>query len=211
MEEQIVEYLKSKYNPHAILLGGSRVSENHTKESDWDIFVFTPDKYMGDFVEWNGELLDITFREVPTEDAVLSGPYQPLWPVKVLFDGTDGVLEKVLENTKAKHDEGPLRAYPDACSNRLRQLKRAIHKVKKYEDNQRLQFYYLTYSYYFLIRSWFEQSDLWPLPPREAFSYIEKSDKEFAVLLDKIMESRGSELSDYVESAVRRIESLSHI
>jgi predicted nucleotidyltransferase len=208
MEEKIVEYLKSKYNPQAILLTGSRVSGKAVKESDWDIYVVTPEKHRGEFVEWNDELLDITFKELPEKVGILTNPYKPLWPVKILLDNTDGVLDKVLANTKAKYDEGPLRVYSEGCSDRLRQLQRGVHKVKKFENDVQIQFYYLTYGYYFLIRSWFEQHNVWPMPPADGLYYIQEHDKDFWNLLNKIMDSRGEELSDYIKLAVQKVESV---
>jgi predicted nucleotidyltransferase len=208
MEEKIVEYLRSKYTPQAILLTGSRATGHHTKESDWDMYVITSEKHRGEFFEWNGERLDITFKELPENDAILTNPYKPLWPVKILFDDTNGALDKILKNTKAKYDEGPLQAYSNGCEDRLRQLQRGAGKVNRYKNDPNIQFYYLTYSYYFLIRSWFEQHNLWPMSPAEAMVYISKEDKEFYNLLTKIMNSRGKELSDYVGQAVKKIESL---
>jgi predicted nucleotidyltransferase len=210
MQENITDYLKATYKPQAILLAGSRGSDTEKKDSDWDIYVLTPEKHQGEFVEWNGELLDLTFKELPDEKGTLTNPYKPLWPVKVLFDATNGTLEKIIENTKAKYDQGPLEAYADGCSDRLRQLQRAVHKVKKYENDHQIQFYYLTYGYYFLIRSWFEQHNLWPMSPGEGFFYIREHDKGFYDLLNKIRESRGKELSTFVEQAVQEIRSVNH-
>lgn len=209
MEEKIADYLKSEYseyNPQAMLLVGSRASGHQSKGSDWDLYVLGPDKHRGIFFEWNGELLDVSFKELPAEDGTLTNPYKPLWPVKILLDSTAGVLNKVLQNTKAEYDKGPLIAYAEGCEDRLRKLQRGVHKIRKYENDRQVQFHYLTYNYHFLIRSWFEQHNLWPLPPREALPYIQEHDEDFWDLLNNIMDSRGKELSNYVEQAVKKIE-----
>ena len=41
MKEKLVEYLKEKYNPVAIVLHGSRANGNAREHSDWDFVVFT--------------------------------------------------------------------------------------------------------------------------------------------------------------------------
>ncbi len=195
MELQIIEYLKQTYSPRVIVLAGSHATKTNTEQSDWDLFLFCEGDHQGGFFEWNGELLDITIHNWPKpDDWVLTIPYGPLWPVKVLHDETGGVFDAILQKTKGKYDQGPLVAYPIGCAERLQKLDRWQGKIERYVDNQEVQFYYAGYIYEFLVRVWFEQQNLWPLPPAQAFPYIKENDPDFAQLLKDFTEVKGTKL-----------------
>lgn len=120
MESQIIDYLKQVYSPKVIILAGSHATETNTDQSDWDLFLFCESEHSGGFFEWSGQLLDITIHNWPkSDDWVLTIPYGPLWPVKVLYDETNGVFDAILKRTKEKYDQGPLIAYPIGCAERL--------------------------------------------------------------------------------------------
>ena len=209
MEHQIIDYLKQVYSPKVIILAGSHATETNTDQSDWDLFLFCESEHSGGFFEWSGQLLDITIHNWPqSDDWVLTIPYGPLWPVKVLYDETNGVFDAILKRTKEKYDQGPLIAYPIGCAERLQKLDRWQGKIERYVDNPAVQFYYAGYIYEFLVRIWFEQQNLWPLPPALAFPYIKEKDPEFAQLVKDFTEVKGEKLVEVTEEIISKIKTL---
>ena len=78
MEGKIIEYIKAQYNPEVILLAGSRAKGKETDGSDWDLFLLGPKKGNGGFINFEGQLLDITFKSWPEENKSLTIPSGPL-------------------------------------------------------------------------------------------------------------------------------------
>lgn len=209
MEPEIISYLKNKYSPKAIVLAGSRASGTNSEKSDWDIFVFCEESQPDGFFEWQGELLDITVHNWPKPaDWLFTIPYGPVWPVKVLFDETDGEFAKILERTKTIYDQGPLLAYPIPCADRLAKLDRWKMKIEQYAGNQEVQFYYAGYIYEFLIRVWFEQQNLWSMPPAQALPYIKEKDSNYWQMLSNFTKTTGDDLAGLTANMVGHLKIL---
>lgn len=207
MEQQLVEFLREKYHPHVIVLVGSRANETHTADSDWDLFLFCDTKRVGGISKWNDQELDITFHEWPKPEGwIFTNPYSPVWPVKVLFDDTDGVFDAVLKQTEEVCQKGPKVVYPTGCEERLHKLDRWIGKLEKYRDNPEVQFYYTGIAYEAFIRVWFEQRNLWSLPPAQALPFIRENDSEFWELLGGFVNMNGRELADAARMITGRLQ-----
>lgn len=207
--DHIINFLKKKYRPKAIILAGSRAVNQHAENSDWDLFLFCKKEYRGGFFRWNGSLLDLTFRTWPTsKDYVLTIPYGPLYPVQVLYDETHGELKKILKRTEKVYRAGPLKSYKEGCAERLQKLDRWKTKIEKHESHPEIQFYYAGYAYEFFIRVWFEQQNLWPLPPAEAFPFIKRQDLQFWKLLNSFTITKGEKCTSLTEKIIKRLHSL---
>lgn len=100
--------------------------------------------------------------------------------------------------------------YAASCEERLQKLDRWLGKIKKFEDNTEVQFYYAGYIYEFLIRVYFEQQNLWPFPPDQAFVYIKEKDAAFFDLLSRFAKVKGSELSLLAEKIVKKLRLLNN-
>ncbi len=209
IEQQIVELLKEKYDPHVIVLAGSRVNGTHTEDSDWDLFLFYDARCIGGISKWNDQELDITFHEWPKSKGwIFTNPYSPVWPVKVLFDDTDGVFNTVLKQTKEVYDKGSKVSYPTGCEERFRKLNRWIGKLEKYQDNPEVQFYYAGIAYESFMRVWFEQRNLWPLPPEQALRFIQENDLEFLGWLRKFSKESGQDRLKVAYDIMGRFQSV---
>lgn len=197
INQELVEFLKKEYHPHVIALSGSRANGTHAVNSDWDLFLFCDTKSVGGVSGWNGQELDITFHEWPKPEGwIFTNPYSPVWPIDVLFDDTDGAFDVVLNQTKEVYEKGPLVAYPEGCLERLHKLERWTGKLKKYQDNAEVRFYYAGFAYEAFIRVWFERRNLWPLPPARAIPFIKEIDHDFWVLLNRFVMANEKELFD---------------
>ncbi len=210
IEEQIVEHLIKKYHPNAIILAGSRARGMESKTSDWDLFLLTGKVFEGGFYDFKGELLDVTAKKWPLiSDGILTIPYAPLFPVKVLFDNTNGELSKVMGRTEKAFKKGPFKLYHTACKKRIEKLDRQLGKLKKYQGIPEVQYYYAGIFYEFAIRIWFEQKNQWPLPPGEALPLFKIQDNWYYQNLKKFSVSQGKESVKLGQKIVRRLVSLS--
>ncbi|MCU0660194.1 MAG: nucleotidyltransferase domain-containing protein [Candidatus Pacebacteria bacterium] len=209
MEQSIIEYLKEKYSPRAIILAGSRAIGKETEDSDWDIFVFAEKDYPDGYFVWNNQLLDITIHSWPKPDNwVFTIPFGPLWPVKVLYDDTQGVFDQILKRTKDVYELGPLVTYSNGCRERLDKLERWKGKIGKYKTNSEVQFYYAGIIFEFAIRVWFEQQNIWPLTPSLAVPYIREKDSKFADMISSFVNQKGESLVLLTNEIVNHLRSL---
>lgn len=209
MEQEIIKFLVEKYNPIVIALVGSRAKGLNKETSDWDLYLFIDDKKrrLGEFVDYQGQLLDITFREWSEDETyVFNNPFGPAWPVKVLLDNSEGRFEKILENTKTSYDKGPLLAYPEGHAARLQHLNRWQQKMLAYQDNE-IQFYYLCSLFPMLAQLWFEKHNMWPISPKPALDYIKEHDLEFWNDLSSLTTSVAKERMELVDRLVKKINS----
>ena len=203
----IVQFLREKYSPKAIVLAGSRAQGTSHEESDWDLFLYCEKDATGGFFELDGSLLDLTVRTWPlADDAILTIPYGPLFPVKVLFDDTNGVLEKMLERTEKAFHSGPLTLYPEGCAERLQKLNRWRGKLQRYAVDPEVQFYYAGFAYEFFVRVWFEQQNLWPLAPAPALSAIKQEDPAFWNLLRNFTAESGQERVETANTILKKLQ-----
>lgn len=207
LEDHITSYLKKKYNPDAIVLMGSRARGTAHKTSDWDICIYTDKDFRGGFFYYKDQGLDITFKPLP-RDSWLTIHYGPIHPFKILLDNTNGVLIDILKRTRDAYQKGPLKLYKSGCKDRLDKTRRLLDKIKHYEKQRDIQFYYAGIFYEFAIRVWFEQQNLWPLPPAEALPHFKKSDLTYWKLLNTFISSKSKKCTHTADLMLKRIESL---
>lgn len=205
MEEKIVEYLKSEYDPEVILLGGSRARGRETEKSDWDLFLIGSKKEDGGFLDFEGARLDLTFRNWPEEGKSLNIPYGPLWPVKVLLDNSQGKLTIVLARTEEAFGKGPLTLYKHGVAGRFERLDSWKRKIEKYGDNPMVEYFYAGFFYEIVIRLWFEVQDRWPLTPAEGLPIIQSEDREFYDLLTSFVSSGPTERIKFTEALLGKL------
>ncbi len=207
VEDEIVDHLRARYNPVAIVLAGSRAQGSARAASDWDLFLFCGKKHGTELYTFAGHKLDLTFHTWPKpENYVFTNPYAPIYPAKILFDTSGGQLQGVLSRAKELSEKGPLLAYSVACADHVKKLTRWLDKVCTHADRPEIQFYYAGILYEAVIRVWFEQRNLWPLPPVRAFPQIQSSDKTFGFLLKNFVQAVDkSELAkDLIEHLVKK-------
>lgn len=208
IEEKIVEYIKSEYKPEVILLGGSRARGRATEKSDWDLFLLGSNREDGGHVEFEGEHLDVSFKDWPEENKPLTIPYSPLWPVKILLDESQGRLSRVLEKTEEDFGKGPLTLYNKGISGRFQRLDSWKRKIERYNDNPLVEFFYAGAFYEFALRLWFEAQNRWPLTPAEALPAIQAEDKEFYDLLNSFISSNSKERIRFTKEILGKLNDL---
>ncbi len=200
-------HLVKKYQPDAIILMGSRARGTAENTSDWDIIVYTNDEHKGGFFNFQKQILDVTFKPLP-HDSWLTIHYGPVYPATVLYDASKGVLDRLLKKTEAAYQKGPLLLYHDGCAERVKKLRQQYFKIKRHEIRHDVQYYYAGIFYEFAIRVWFEQQNIWPLPPAEGLPFIEKSDPLYWRFLNSFTCADSRECSKLALSILKRIELL---
>ncbi len=208
MEAKIIEFIKSEYDPEVILLGGSRAKGRETEKSDWDLFILGPKKGNGGFVDFEGQHLDITFKNWPEQGKALTIPSGPLWPLKVLLDNSGEKLSKLLKQTEENYHKGPLILYRDLVLDRLGKLESWERKMNRYADNPQVEFWYTGAFYELAIRLWLEFQNKWSLPAAEVLEVIKNDDEKFYNLLTKFLSSDSLHRQEVTQQIFKRVEGL---
>lgn len=206
MESKIIQYLKTEYEPEVILLAGSRAKGRETDKSDWDLFLLGPKKGSGGFVDFEGQLLDVTFKNWPEENKPLTIPSGPLWPLRVLLDNSGEKFTKVLAKTQEDFGKGPLALYKSGVLERFEKLDSWKSKIEKYADNPLVEFFYAGVFYEFAIRAWFELQDKWSLSPTEALPIIQKEDQVFYDLLNSFVFSTSLDRPKFTNNILEKLK-----
>ncbi len=171
-------------------------------------FSATP-RVSGGVSKWNDQELDITFHEWPKpKEWIFTNPYGPVWPVKVLFDDTDGVFDAILKQTEEVYGKGSKVAYSTGCAERLNKLDRWVGKLEKYKNDFEVRFYYAGIAYEAFVRVWFEQRNLWPLPPAQALPFIRRNDVESWDLLSGFTRVNGRESVDMARAIAKQLQAI---
>jgi predicted nucleotidyltransferase len=133
-EQEITSFLRRKYKPEAILLIGSRADGTATQNSDWDIILFAGKRRPGISLKYKGATIDIIFSAWPPLDSYLDTQFGPVYPTKVIFDKSNGKLEKIVKNTERAYRKGPRFVQKDLCAMHQRWILRYLEKIIQYES-----------------------------------------------------------------------------
>lgn len=156
-EEKIIEYLKTKYCPVAIILHGSRAVGKECPHSDWDIIMLFREapprmKYReevdGEDVEWKGYVLPINDKEIISRCDVYIQFAKVLWEEK--DEGID-----LLKRASVEYAKGPQLSVED----REREILFLRHKFLGMKDNEQISYMFLRHLSVFFAsasRMWFE-------------------------------------------------------
>jgi len=186
IEQELTQYLVEKYDPIGIILFGSRATEDHPSNTDWDLFVFTDktENDVEDFAEyhgWNNEFLEVTplsFDEVD-QQFILETATHPVRDMKILYDNSDGTIAQIIERTRNAYEAGP-----SALTDRKRDLYRKIltkyiRKAQARSEQPEVVFFATSQFFISAVRYWFELQQMWPQPIHEAMPIIEENDPSF--------------------------------
>jgi hypothetical protein len=206
MEQKIIDFLISEYQPEAVLLGGSRMKGTETEKSDWDFFLVGAKNVRNEFVQFEGQRLDVTCKEWPEKNKALTIPTGPLWPIKVILDNSHGRLENVLSATKDMFNAGPFNLHKNAVLTRLQKLDSWNRKIEKYHTDPMVEFVYAGIFYEVSIRVWFEIRDMWPKAPVEALPIIKEKDIDFYNSLSAFVASSSNERSRHSEYILKALK-----
>ncbi len=195
MEGKIIDYLVKKYEPTGIILFGSRVSENAPFKSDWDLFVFTNKKEdevedYADLKEFEGEAIEVSPESTNvSDDFILQTASHPVEEARILYDKSDGLMEKIIKNTKEAYNKKPNLLNERKKDLYRKILNKFIRKAESRPENLGYVYFGVSQFYIYAIRYWFENRGEWPKSIHNAIPYIESVDIDFSKFLEILVDS----------------------
>ena len=195
LEQEIVNHLKDKFNPEAIVLVGSRANGEETENSDWDLVLYVTKEHSEASEYFKGQFLDIEFIQLPviSKDHILQTSFAPDTRMKILLDTQHKSMEMIVARTLKKYEEGPKPLTEEERDKRQRRIRRLIEKIESRPDDEGYVFTYVGAVYEFGIRYWFELQQKWSQPIYKALPYIKEHDPETYKLLKTIHGNTSSQ------------------
>ena len=207
MKEKLIEYLKEKYNPVAIVLHGSRANGNAKEHSDWDFLIFTNldmDPYREVVL---GANIEIKQAVLPIDDDDVRKTFGYFFRkenVEVLYD-PENIVGGFLAKNEEKLAKGNAFDEKDRIA-RYAFLKSSVDGMGDYKDDSIALFAKKTDFYDRAIPAWFrfkhkefKPSDYIALPR------IKKEDPEFYELLETFV---NGNVDDSIKSGEKMIKLL---
>ncbi|TSC61047.1 MAG: hypothetical protein G01um1014107_137 [Parcubacteria group bacterium Gr01-1014_107] len=180
-ERAIVEYLKNKYQPSAILLHGSRAVSRARANSDWDIIMIFDrenkekkhrEQIAGESIEWKAFKLPIESEDIiETFDLYLQF-------AKVLWE-KDKVGASLLQKAAEEYSKGP-NLSEDSIQGEKEFFEHKILSMKDDEEMSYMFFRHLCVLFNLASRLWFEVlHNEYPKPYYLAFPIIKEKDSTY--------------------------------
>jgi predicted nucleotidyltransferase len=182
--ENIRDYLLRTYKPKAILFHGSRLRDDASPESDYDIVLVAPkltDIYPH---QYEDVMLDVSSAPLDVE-IIEAGNKVPVYPLVVWYD-TDGVGEKIYQRTEQAYKNGASALSEQEWDNRSNYTKRMIKKIEARGESVAIRQYYISDFYMRVIRYWFEKKRKWTVSPYRALPIIQAEDPLFFSFLENL-------------------------
>jgi len=205
MKDRLVEYIKEKYNPAAIVLHGSRANGNAREHSDWDFLILTKTRqnpYRDIQFGANFEIKEVVLPVNNVESTF--GFWFRSENVEILYDP-----ENIVPELLHKNEELLSRGNPFDEEDRLSRysfLRWFIDTAEDYKDDELAVFKKKSDFYDRAISAWFRfkhrefrPSDYIALPR------IKKDDQEFYGLLETFVKGN---VDESIKSAVKITELL---
>jgi predicted nucleotidyltransferase len=198
VEKNIVKLFREEFGAKSIILVGSRAVGDFKENSDWDGWVFTDKKKIGNLnrlkKKYGLDDEDLDFQYVPTKQKF---SWDVFWLKlkysKLLYD-PDKIAERVVEKALAEYAKGPKVSKEWA----LRRVEKAERYMKKFEDNLAEEKYAELFNricWHYnenVIDWWFKFRKEWPMRPQQKFDYIKKKDPGFYRQLQKVFSDKTS-------------------
>ena len=193
MKNEIVKYLKDKYEPQAIILHGSRAKGGAVEHSDWDFFLLDEEKKDIRPEQYNGESLDIQRVDPNLEKEEIVDTYGPEFlGAEVVYD-FDGVGEDFLHKAQSAAEDGPELSKKDIESRR-NYILRYLHRMQDRKHKPGAFFWYVSEFYVKAMQYWYELlHDEWAEPEYKAIDEIKERDPEYFSLLKVLYRHNSAE------------------
>ena len=187
-EQEITQYLVKKYQPHAILLHGSRVGNREvTPETDWDLLLIhlTPETVQTEV--YAGQLLDAS--AIPPSETTYRSGLTPIWPLQLLYDDAAGFGQRLVANNQQVYNHGPAVLSAEELTNRRNFLSRLIGRLERRQHDPIPSLIYKANVAQRACRYWCELRQIWPQNEYRVMPLIHQQDADFAALLEALNSS----------------------
>ncbi len=195
MEDKIVDHIKEKYNPLAIILYGSRATDVAKEHSDWDIACLINGESKSDSFEFEGESLDLGLYHYPLDLVTALKHFDgTLQSARLLYD-QNAAGEKFLAEIKSHYALGR-NLTDEQLALRNQFMTRRLKKLQQSQDNSALFAIHIGVFIERATQYWFEVlNNKWRTSLRSRLVMIEQEDKEFY----NSLETLGSEKVNNLE------------
>lgn len=191
MEERLIQYLKEKYNPRAILLHGSRASGNAREHSDWDFAIFVDKEIEGEREIFLGANIEIKVIVYPIAHIKELVPTLRKQNTKVLYD-PENICPSIIEEVTVLFEKGREPDNEIERSGHSAWMRSHIDGMIDYEDEHLAFFRKLGEFYVRSIMYWFRFLHNEYMPQvYESIPRIKKDDPEYFTLL-QVLAGNGS-------------------
>lgn len=177
-ESELVQFIKEKYNPLAIILHGSKASSRSRPHSDWDLVLLVEKDTQTEQVILNGSAVDMEAIKPDIDDnRILNEIGDAFYSARVIFD-TDEVGKKFVERVHKLAAQGYKITPAEIEAKRIFIVRRINRLIDA--ETQPIEFFY--HFSIFLQRSmnyYFQVKGMWSKSIYEAVEYIKDNDLEF--------------------------------
>ena len=195
-EQEIIKFLKKRYNVKAIVIVGSRAIGDYKSGSDWDIYIFSDKKFRK---ETPNEFYNVLPSSLKNEDLdiyknsmdVASYGWK-LWRdlrnSKIVFD-TNGFAKKLIVKVLKLYKKGPKKWTKEYAQGRVYKAQRYMKKFKDSLKDKKNGELFMRICWHYsenIIDWWFGIRREWPMRIRDAFPYIKNKDPKFYAQLKKV-------------------------
>jgi predicted nucleotidyltransferase len=206
-ETEIIEYLRNKFDPEAVVFFGSRALNRNGPKSDWDVYLLMKQKpeNFEDLVFWDGDVIDILISDCIRDDCrlyVLNGKV-PMNEMRIGYDCTNGTAESIIRGTMEEYEKGPSK--PGLTQKANNTLFRRLLKLRDNKENPGVFFYNIGIFFEVAIRYWFDFKNEWEMPISKSLNYIAEKDPNFKKLLTKIYSGDIPEQLDGAEAIYEKL------
>ena len=181
MLEDIKNHLIEKYNPDAMIIGGSRATGAATEHSDWDMMLFFEEDPGYSFKPeiYEGQSVDVLLHAFPeTDEDIKKSGVNYLRDLQVVF-GDEERLMRIKQHAQDMYDAG-FHMTEQQWHNRHKYMTRLIGRMIDYADSPDVFQFRLADMYIRLVRYWFEIIDTsYELSARLAYPYIKERDQKY--------------------------------
>ncbi len=202
--DAIIKFLKSRYQAKVIIIVGSRAIDDFKPKSDWDIYLFTDEKYAKEtpqqFYKSLPETIQAEDLDVYTNSMKINSFPKKLWrdlrTSKVVLDTKAGFGKKLRKKALELYKKGPKKWTKTYAQGRVYKAQRYIKKLEDNLKDKKFAELFLRISWHYtedVIDWWFGIRQEFEPRPQIAFSYIKEKDPKFYKQLQRVV----SDKTDY--------------
>lgn len=194
MFDELVKELRSKHNPHTILLYGSHARGDAGPESDIDILIVTKTgEATTDSRQWGEYHLDAWIY--PEEETEYIDEFLHLADGKVLWSKNKWA-NKFLKRIRERFAEGPEPMPEGEKHHRLQWFHKMLKRLNRNDAESHFRRHWMLVD---LLPSYFAMQQIWYMGPKQSLQWLEENEPGDYALFQTILQP-GCDTNTLIES-----------
>lgn len=154
-EERLVEHLKEKYSPRAILIHGSRATGFARAHSDWDFAIIVDEDVEGEREVVDGQNIEVIVLTLPFDENKIGDRWLVVREgnIKIVYD-PENILEEIVRKITNYYNQPLVNTQIDIIGHKA-WYRSQLDGMIDYQDEQEAFFRKLGELYVRTIRYWF--------------------------------------------------------